>query len=94
VVEVLVDTTLIPREVAPFHVLGEKSGLDRFMGTWTAEQEAEVLEAVEFLGRMDESQHDRISRFLEELEQEEGPIEPEVMEEVRKAFPSPEEGSV
>jgi prevent-host-death family protein len=29
--------------------------LDRFMGTWTAEQEAEVLEAVEFLDHLDKS---------------------------------------
>jgi hypothetical protein len=31
VVEVLADTTLIPPEVALFHVLGEKSGLTPYM---------------------------------------------------------------
>ncbi len=29
--------------------------LDRFIGTWTAEQEAEVLKAVEIFGQVDES---------------------------------------
>jgi antitoxin (DNA-binding transcriptional repressor) of toxin-antitoxin stability system len=29
--------------------------LDRFMGTWTAEQEAELLQAVEIFERVDES---------------------------------------
>ena len=36
-------------------------------------------------------QHDRLSGLLEELEQEKGPIEPEVMEEVRQAWPAPGE---
>lgn len=36
-------------------------------------------------------QHDRIAGLLAELEQEHGPIEPRVMEEVRRAWPLPEE---
>ena len=38
-------------------------------------------------------QHDRLAGLLEELEQEKGPIEPQVMEEVRRAWPSSEEQS-
>jgi antitoxin (DNA-binding transcriptional repressor) of toxin-antitoxin stability system len=78
-------------ESKPTNTVGH--ALDRFMGTWTAEQEAEVLEAVEFLDRMDESQYDRVSRFLEELEQEHGPIDPQIVEEVREAFPIPRKSS-
>jgi hypothetical protein len=36
-------------------------------------------------------QHDRLARLLAELEQERGPIEPGVMEEVRRAWPAAEE---
>jgi Arc/MetJ family transcription regulator len=36
-------------------------------------------------------QHDRLSDLLAELEAEEGPIEPEVMEEVRRAWRVSEE---
>jgi hypothetical protein len=36
-------------------------------------------------------QRDRLTRLLAEIEQKKGPIEPEVMEEVRRAWPSPEE---
>jgi hypothetical protein len=36
-------------------------------------------------------QHDRLAGLLEELEQERGPIESEVMEEVRRAWPVPGE---
>lgn len=36
-------------------------------------------------------QHDRLAGLLAELEQEAGPIEPGVMEEVRRAWPAPEE---
>lgn len=34
-------------------------------------------------------QHDRLAGLLAELEQEKGPIEPQVIEEVRRAWPSP-----
>jgi len=36
-------------------------------------------------------QHDRLAGLLAELEQENGPIEAEVMEEVRRAWPAPGE---
>jgi Arc/MetJ family transcription regulator len=36
-------------------------------------------------------QHDRIARLLAEIEQEVGPIDPKVMEEVRRAWPGPGE---
>lgn len=36
-------------------------------------------------------QHDRITRLLAEMEQEVGPIDPQVMEEVRRAWPAPAE---
>jgi hypothetical protein len=36
-------------------------------------------------------QHDRLVGLLAELEQERGPIETGVMEEVRRAWPAPEE---
>lgn len=36
-------------------------------------------------------QHDRIAGLLADLEEDKGPIEQGVMEEVRKAWPSPEE---
>lgn len=36
-------------------------------------------------------QHDRIAGLLEELDQELGPIDPQVMEEVRQAWPLPDE---
>ena len=36
-------------------------------------------------------QHDRIAGLLAELEREHGPIDPEVMEEVRRAWPLPGE---
>ena len=36
-------------------------------------------------------QHDRLAGLLAELEQEAGPIEPGVMEEVRRAWPAPGE---
>lgn len=35
--------------------------------------------------------HDRLAGLLEELEREKGPIEEQVMEEVRRAWPSSEE---
>jgi hypothetical protein len=35
-------------------------------------------------------QRDRIGALLDELEQEYGPIEPSVMEEVRREWPAPE----
>ncbi|HSG38661.1 MAG TPA: hypothetical protein VLE27_03390 [Thermoanaerobaculia bacterium] len=38
-------------------------------------------------------QHDRIAGLLKELEQEHGPIDPQVMEEVRRAWPAPGEKS-
>ena len=38
-------------------------------------------------------QHDRIAGLLKELEQEHGPIDPLVMEEVRRAWPAPGEKS-
>jgi hypothetical protein len=53
-----------------------RHALDRYIEIWTAEQETEILGAVEFLDYMDESQHDRISRFLEELEQVKGRSNP------------------
>ena len=34
-------------------------------------------------------QRDRLAGLLDELEQEVGPIEPQVMEEVRKSWPAP-----
>lgn len=34
-------------------------------------------------------QHDRLASLLAELEQERGPIAPQVIEEVRRAWPSP-----
>jgi Arc/MetJ family transcription regulator len=36
-------------------------------------------------------QHDRISRLLAEMEQEQGPIDPQILEEVRQAWPAPGE---
>jgi Arc/MetJ family transcription regulator len=36
-------------------------------------------------------QHDRIAGLLAELERQHGPIDPEVMEEVRRAWPLPGE---
>lgn len=36
-------------------------------------------------------QHDRLACLLAELEQENGPIEPRVIEEVRRAWPAPGE---
>jgi Arc/MetJ family transcription regulator len=36
-------------------------------------------------------QHDRIAGLLAELEQEHGPIDPQVMEEVRREWPAPGE---
>ncbi len=36
-------------------------------------------------------QHDRLTGLLVELEKETGPIEPELMEEVRRAWPAPGE---
>ncbi|HWM91718.1 MAG TPA: type II toxin-antitoxin system prevent-host-death family antitoxin [Thermoanaerobaculia bacterium] len=50
----------VPQEELPGS-LGESEvkrvghALDRFMGTWTAEQEAEVLKAVEVFEHVDES---------------------------------------
>lgn len=41
------------------------------------------------LGR--QLQHDRLAGLLEELERETGPIDSEVMEEVRRAWPAPDE---
>ncbi|HEY2292034.1 MAG TPA: hypothetical protein VGM86_15145 [Thermoanaerobaculia bacterium] len=36
-------------------------------------------------------QHDRVAGLLAELEQEHGPIEPQILEEVRRAWPGPGE---
>jgi len=36
-------------------------------------------------------QHDRLVGLLTDLEQKKGPIEPEVMEEIRRAWPAPGE---
>jgi hypothetical protein len=36
-------------------------------------------------------QHDRLARLLAELEQEHGPIEPQVLAEVRQEWPAPGE---
>lgn len=36
-------------------------------------------------------QHDRLTGLLDELEREAGPIEPRVMEEVRRAWPALDE---
>lgn len=36
-------------------------------------------------------QHDRLVGLLEELDREAGPIDPEVLEEVRSAWPGPDE---
>lgn len=36
-------------------------------------------------------QHDRLTGLLAELEREHGPIEPQVIEEVRRAWPAPGE---
>lgn len=36
-------------------------------------------------------QLDRLSRLLQELEDEHGPIAPQIMEEVRQAWPGPKE---
>jgi hypothetical protein len=36
-------------------------------------------------------QHDRLADLLVELERENGPIEKGIMEEVRRAWPAPEE---
>ena len=41
-----------------------------------------------------ELQRDRLTELLDELEREAGPIEPGVMEEVRRAWPAPEFRSV
>jgi Arc/MetJ family transcription regulator len=38
-------------------------------------------------------QHDRLGTLLEELEREHGPIDPQVMEEVRRRWPAPEKKS-
>lgn len=38
-------------------------------------------------------QHDRLAGLLAELEQEHGSIDPQVMEEVRRAWPEPKEVS-
>ncbi len=37
-------------------------------------------------------QRDRLVRLLDELEREAGPIEPGVMEEVRRSWPAPAKG--
>jgi Arc/MetJ family transcription regulator len=34
-------------------------------------------------------QHDRLTRLLREMDEEAGPVDPEVMEEVRRAWPAP-----
>lgn len=39
------------------------------------------------LGR--QLQHDRLARLLDELEQEGGPIDDDIMDEVRRAWPAP-----
>ena len=36
-------------------------------------------------------QHDRLAGLLAELQQEKGPIDPRVTEEIRRAWPPPEE---
>lgn len=42
-----------PEPAEPARVVGH--ALDRFIGTWSAEQEAELLEAVEVFERVDDS---------------------------------------
>jgi Arc/MetJ family transcription regulator len=39
-------------------------------------------------------QHDRLAGLLAELEQEHGPIDPRVLEEVREAWSTPEERAI
>lgn len=39
-------------------------------------------------------QHDRLGVLLDELAREHGPIDPQVMEEVRRRWPAPEEKRV
>lgn len=39
-------------------------------------------------------QHDRLVNLLAEFDQESGPIEPQVMEEVRQAWPGPGEQTI
>jgi Arc/MetJ family transcription regulator len=39
-------------------------------------------------------QHDRLAGLLAELEQEHGPIDPRVLEEVREAWPTSEERAI
>ena len=38
-------------------------------------------------------QHDRLAGLLEELEKAHGPIDPETMDEVRRAWPAAEDGT-
>lgn len=38
-------------------------------------------------------QQDRVALFLAELDEEQGPVDPQVMEEVRRAWPAPGESS-
>jgi Arc/MetJ family transcription regulator len=38
-------------------------------------------------------QKDRVAQFLAELDEEQGPVEPHVIEEVRQAWPAPGESS-
>ena len=40
--------------------------------------------------RMDRDQHDRLSNLLADFEREHGPIDPQVMEEVRQEWHAPE----
>ena len=44
---------MIRVNLAPTKTVGH--ALDRFIGTWTAEEEAELLQAVEIFERVDES---------------------------------------
>lgn len=43
------------------------------------------------LGR--QLQHDRLTRLLQELEDEAGPVDDTILEEVRRAWPAPERES-
>ena len=44
---------------------------------------------VQEVGRMDRDQHDRLSNLLADFEREHGPIDPQVMEEVRQEWHVP-----
>jgi hypothetical protein len=49
---------------------------------------------VQVVGRMDRDQHDRLSNLLADFEREHGPIDPQVMEEVRREWHVPKKKTV